>query len=242
MKIKIVKSSALDTRISFIVKESSPTIPDFKADKGEIAVRYEGAQTLLYCGLGEGKKISPATLRSVAAAAIQKAAALKRGEVCLQEPALTEPIEGSAAACLEGVLLGSYSFTKYKSEKPQQVVKCEFVTTGLSPRQAESIVAVCDCVDYARDLVNDNAGTITPQRLAHEAKALADDKLLSCTILTEKEIDKQDLGLLKAVGQGSRPSSAKASPSTRAGRTSKASATSKPCAATWLAPRPCWAS
>jgi leucyl aminopeptidase len=202
MKIKVVTASKLDTHIIFITKEDAQTVKDFKAESGTSALRYEGAATLIYCGLGETAKISAQTLRSAAAVGIQRAAEIKRARVAMLEPVLSDQVDGGAMAVVEGALLGSYAFDTYKSEKTFRVTSCEFVSESLTPREVTAIAALCDCVAYARDLVNENAGEVHPLRLAQEARALAASKTMRCTVIDEKGIAKLGLGLLKAVGQG----------------------------------------
>ena len=56
--------------------------------------------------------------------------------------------------------------------------------------------------NYARDLVNELAHVMTPQGLAKEALKLKDHPSMKVTILDEKAIKKNKMGLLQAVGQG----------------------------------------
>jgi leucyl aminopeptidase len=202
MKLKIVTASKLDTIITFASNEQADIIKDFSGDKGETAVRYEDKATLIYCGLGKEIAITADTLRFAAATAVQKAIGLKREKIAMLEPVLESDIPTSAQALIEGALLGVYSFSRFKSEKPFVPERCEFVSESITQRSADAIAVLCESVAFSRDLVNDNAEAVTPARLAHEACTIALDGKIECTVLGEKEIDKQGLGLLKAVGQG----------------------------------------
>lgn len=203
MKVKIVKSSNIDTQIRFITKEDAGAIRDFKGESGNIAVIYDKKQTLIYCGLGEKKKVTTDTIRGAAAGGIKRAVDLKRKRVALIDPKPGRAVDHSSVSCLEGALLGAYSFGKYKTEKPHGISLCEFVTAGISRHEADTVSAVCDCTFYARDLVNDNAHVTYPEQLAREARKIASSNSVSCTVLTEREISRKGLGLLEAVGQGS---------------------------------------
>jgi leucyl aminopeptidase len=126
---------------------------------------------------------------------------LKRAAVSLMMPDLCGKAGESAA--LEGAILGSYQFDKYKSEKKPALEKIECVGSSLTASQTHDIETACSAALYARDLTNENASVMTPARLALEARALGRTGKLKITVLDEKTIDKKGLGLIKAVGQGS---------------------------------------
>jgi len=204
MKVTISKTPKSDTHITFLTEESKVKPKDFEGKKDEITVRYKNKNTIIYCGLGKGEKCTDTVLRSAAATGIRKAMDLKRKKVSFIEPKIKNPKRLPAISLIEGTLLGSYTFTKYKSEKPKTVNTIEVVSRDLTKKEAQNTASVCESINYARDLVNDNANEIFPQRLAEEAKSIAslsDD--ITCTILTDKEIKEKGLRLLYAVGQGS---------------------------------------
>ena len=204
MNLTLSRQPRFPTRLSFLVKKERLDIPDFTGDAGEIAVRYEQKTAVIYCGLGEKKSCTPGKLRAAAAGGIRKALELKRDAVSLIAP--EEKLCGKAGgrAAVEGALLGAYRFVKYKSEKPVALAKLECVAPALTPALLRQIETECAAVCFARDLVNENASVMTPERLAQEARALARKGAnLRVTVLDEKEIARKGLHLLKAVGQGS---------------------------------------
>ncbi len=204
MKITVAKSPKYYTHIAFVTEEHKVKPRDFEGKKNEISVRYDTKETVIYCGLGEKGKCDDTILRSAAAAGIRKAGDLKRKKVSVIEPKIMKSSKSSAIALLEGVILGSYTFTKYKSEKPEAVNTVEFVSNTITGKEVKEVAATCKSVCYSRDLVNSNANEIYPERLAKEARSIAaSSKAVTCTVLTEKEIKKKGLGLLNAVGQGS---------------------------------------
>ncbi len=203
MKITISEQAQYSTQIVFIFEGSKPSIVDFEGKKEEISVRYNNENTKIYCGLGPKKNCTDEIVRSAAGVAIRKGADLKRSELSVIVPVLKRKGVRAAQAAVEGILLGSYTFTKYKSDNKTSIKKVEVVTKDLSLSAVKALAKIKEGVFLTRDLVNDNASVITPQKLAEEAKKIAaKNKQLSCTILSEKEIDKKGLGLLKAVGQG----------------------------------------
>ncbi|MDD5675146.1 MAG: leucyl aminopeptidase [Chitinivibrionales bacterium] len=205
MKIILSSKAHHATIIKFMLADEAkrspaPAIADFKGEKDEVAVRYNGDRTIIYCGLGEKSKYSTLQIRAAAARGIQKAIDLKRGDVSLVSPQVLS--RGEAEACLEGVLLGADKFTKYKSDKPKTPVLVEMVTK--SPRPVlRTLQAVCDGTLAARALVNENAHTIVPEYLARYARRICKAGKIACTVLDEKELARKGLGLIVAVGQGS---------------------------------------
>jgi leucyl aminopeptidase len=201
MKIKSSKTAHFSTSILFKSKELSSDIFDFKGDAEEISVRYQNEQTLIYCGLGEKQLVTSTILRTTAALAIRKVIDLKRDQVSvlLDEELITTP--DAQKAVMEGIWLGSYKFDLYKSEKSHRVTTVE-ITGTVSNTNLHHAEVLCNSINYARDLINENASTVTPERFAAEAKKLAK---VGCkiTILDEIEMKKQGLGLIYAVGQGS---------------------------------------
>jgi leucyl aminopeptidase len=200
MKLKISKTAHLSTRLLFRVKNAKPAMADFEGEKNEISVRYEGNVALIYCGLGDENAVSGRIVRTAAAKGVQKAIELKRSEVSVDLPSAVFPWR----AALEGALLGAYTFAKYKSNKGAVLAAVELAGEPVSPSEAQQVCALCDSVNFARDLVNENAHVVFPEAFAKEARTLARKSRMKCTVLTEKDIDKKGLGLLKAVGQASR--------------------------------------
>ncbi len=201
MKIKVSKSIHFTSQIQFLFKEEDIRIPDFMADAGEVGVRYSGENTIIYGGMGEKDSVTNAIIRNVSAKAIQKAIELKRDKVSVIIPSSDAPAEGSKAV-IEGIILGAYKFDKYKSEKAHQVDTVELVG-AISSADAQKITSICEAVNYSRDLVNENASVITPERLAKEASELEKYDNVKVTVLKSKELEREGLGLICAVGQGS---------------------------------------
>lgn len=204
MKVRLVDSPDCKTQLRFVTEEQSGPITDFEGRRGRTALRYEDDVTVVYCGLGKTADCTSMVLRSAGGDGISAAAGLKREVVAVVPPDLGENRQDHERACLEGVLLGGYSFRRYKSESRQGIREIEFVGRLLSETEIATLETVCESTLFARDLVNENASIVTPEYLASQARALAKGKKsLSCTVLGEKEIEQHGLGLLKAVGAGS---------------------------------------
>jgi leucyl aminopeptidase len=93
---------------------------------------------------------------------------------------------------LEGFVLNSYRFDKYRSKKnddSEPKVQVEKVTIAAAPagrttaRSAiERLRAVCDAVFLARDLINEMSSVKTPTYLGKQAKEIAKKHGLECQV------------------------------------------------------------
>jgi leucyl aminopeptidase len=207
MKLTVSKSSHYQTIVQFLTKEDlrSQKVQDFEAGKKDLTVRYDGKKAIIYCGLGSREALTSAVIRSAAAAGIRKALSKKRSEVSIAVPAAFRrfPAADAWVPALEGAVLGSYSFVKYKKEKGTTLSALELCGEHIQQHDAGRVLSVCDCVNYSRDLVNENAHIAHPEFLVQEAHALAKTGGMSITVLNEKDLEKKGLRLLSAVGQGS---------------------------------------
>lgn len=114
--------------------------------------------------------------------------------------------EGVEAFC-EGLALGSFRFDTHKTNsKKRQRTR---VTLAL-PDPSRSVRArirkaalVCAGVNYARSLAHEPANVINPVTLAARARAMARAAGLKCTIVDHREMRRQGMGAMLAVGQAS---------------------------------------
>jgi leucyl aminopeptidase len=169
------------------------------------------ARRVALLGVGAGETMSAADLRSYAARAARAANRAKAKSLTLVLP------RGSSGTALrhvaEGVELGSYRFTKYMTGErvPKEVLEQVSIPVGgrmaAGQKNADAIVLgqqVGRAVCLARDLINEPANELAPERLAAEAQRMAKANGIRCTVFDRREIKKQGMKLLLAVGRGSR--------------------------------------
>ncbi len=203
MKILRSKEAKYPTHVRFLFSHEADDLSDFEGKSGETAVRYEQDLTIIYCGLGEKDDFAPHKMRTAAANGAGQLQKLGRIGVSIILP---EPVEDQILtdlACVEGMLLGSYDFSAYKSKKEKKVRTCQFVGMKASNPKIKKTSAACEAVCYARDLVNENAHVVYPEMLAAEAKKIAKNEGFSIKVINEKQMVKMGLGLIHAVGKGS---------------------------------------
>jgi len=107
-----------------------------------------------------------------------------------------------AAASVEGLLLGSYRFTGYKSDPRPSKIQ-EILLPGGGSEAIARGAAFADATTLARDLTNEPSSTLTPSALAPRAQEVADVAGLECTIYDEERLGAEGFGGLLAVGRGS---------------------------------------
>jgi leucyl aminopeptidase len=175
----------------------------FKAKVGDGAVvptlGRMPAKMIVVAGLGAAGKAGPAELRRAAGAA---------GRRLLDSPtialALHEAVDHphAARAALEGVLLGSYKFTEFKSDpKPSKIQS--ILVFGAAEDELERAATAAEATMLARDLINTPASALTPDALARRAREVADVSGLTCTVWDEDELRERGFGGVLGVAQGS---------------------------------------
>jgi len=186
---------------------------DITGAKDSMSVVYTGSKKtprLIVVGIGESVDLSMERLRRAAAAAVQRATALKCERVASLLPSSTISIEDVAQSIVEGAILGSYSFDKYFTEKkPEEKKRIAQVTlmpddNELAPvrRGVARGEAIAEGVTLARDLANAPSNEIYPETLAARCRQLG--KLgVKVTVMTRTQIQRLGMGGLLAVNQGS---------------------------------------
>jgi leucyl aminopeptidase len=201
MKVSISDTPKHLTHIVYISEEEKQRVPDFSGKKNEVHVIYDNKKAIIYCGIGEKKNITDAVIRNSTAYAIQKALELKREEVSVL--IFWDNKKTYWKEALEGCILGSYKFTKYKTEKEPTITSINLVGKNINNKEVEKKQFICECVNFARDIVNENAHVANPQYIAQIAKEIAKTSKLKIEILDEKQIAKKGLRLIEAVGAAS---------------------------------------
>jgi len=120
----------------------------------------------------------------------------------------------SIRAMVEGLVLGSYTFTKYKSKKAKCPVK--MVEISLEGHEAHEISMetaaravhngeiAASATNYTRNIVNTPPDDFYPETMAKKAKKLAKELGLGCKILGVKALEKEKMHTLLAVARASR--------------------------------------
>jgi leucyl aminopeptidase len=170
---------------------------------------------LIAVGLGDPSKITLQTLREAAAALARAAHKMRLPslEIALPQINAVSPAD-TAEAVVDGFLLGNFDYAEYKgtiSREKQEKSENAPVSLGLAAgadlsaaqRGAARGRILADAQNFARTVASRPGNDVNPPVLAKTAQQLARSCGLSCRILDEKELARQGMGGILAVGGGS---------------------------------------
>jgi leucyl aminopeptidase len=180
----------------------------------ETAFLPRGNQWVLVVGLGKAKDLSVERVRQFAGTAAKSIRARGHRHVVL--PVLRERNLGDAAtvaqALTEGALLGLYRYDKLrkvpKHEQNKQIDAITMVVEragDIAParRGAEKAQVIAEAVTLVRDLITGPSNLVTPTYLANQARAIAKQHRLRCTVIPFVQLKRQGFGGIVGVAQGS---------------------------------------
>jgi leucyl aminopeptidase len=172
------------------------------------------AKRVLVIGLGNAALFGLDTIRRISAESgrflrnlgVTRVAAITPGAII----AGIGP-EAAAQAFTEGMLMGLYSFNKYREqsrENPQEFAefllvdqeqnKIKMLQTGIATG-----LVIAEATALARDLVNTPGNDMTPSHLAEEAGKLAKTHGLELDVLEKRQCQDLGMGAFLSVTQGS---------------------------------------
>ena len=171
-------------------------VSGFEGKAGEVlVVPHSEAAAMVLVGLGD--EVSFGSLRAAAGESIRKVKSAKA--VTLLGLA---DLELATSAVVEGSLLGSYSFSEYRSESDSTGVG-ELVVVGGNEIEVATAQEAASATMLARDWINTPAKDKAPARLANIVHDEAQISGLSVEIWDEDKIDAERLGALQGVASGS---------------------------------------
>ncbi len=180
----------------------------FTAGEVRTLTTVEGTRLvkIFLVGCGAGKECKPNNFRIAAGEAIRELRDLKVKTAVVAAPILLNAQRAHYLQALaEGLFLGAYTFTKYKSDaKPGEQIKLEICSTiptaATVISQAEIISSA---VSMSRNLVNEPGNVVYPESMAAKASEIAAELGLNIEILDEAAMEEQQMEALLAVGRGS---------------------------------------
>jgi leucyl aminopeptidase len=183
------------TRLTFYRTQDNAA--DFNAEVDEVNVRTEGDILTICCGCGE--TATAAIVSKTVAYGIQRAEYLNWPTLSIIIPDWFD--KSLTIACVEGIVLGSYKFDQYKTKKYHHLSTIEIITDKITDNELKESLIVCQCTNYARDLVNRNAKDKHPDIFANYIKNELTTIGLDVKILPDELMSR--FGLIQAVAEGS---------------------------------------
>jgi leucyl aminopeptidase len=165
---------------------------------------------VLFMGLGKEENLNRDKLRVISGKTVKKAKELKCESININViRSIKASFADSLSSMIEGLYLGDYKFTKYKTDK-KIAKELEVNISGLTEEEVTGANTVYDeakmlseATILARDLVNEPANVLTPKVLAKEAKQLGDKYGFEVEVLDKKEIEALNMDAFLSVAKGS---------------------------------------
>jgi len=167
------------------------------------------AAQILLVGLGGEAEVVNDTWRKAAARARKEAAAVGATELAIYL-APGKDLDSTVSAAVEGVLLASYQFNKYRSnaKAPTELKGLTFFAPRLKrssalQQAADRAQTIAAAVFLARDLINEPPSVTTARFLGEQAELHCRGRGLSVEVWGMRKIEAMKLAGLLAVNRGS---------------------------------------
>ncbi|HEX2702882.1 MAG TPA: leucyl aminopeptidase [Solirubrobacteraceae bacterium] len=172
---------------------------------GSLALTHVNGRRLLLAGLGAREEFDGEAARAAAAGAAKRARELGARALCWEAPAGSDA--RIAAALVEGTILASYRFDRYRTSDVDEadgglesLTICAADDYGAALARAQ---VIADAVNSARLLQDTPANDMTPTALADRARAIASEHdSLTVRVDGRKELVERGMGAFAAVAQG----------------------------------------
>lgn len=194
--------------VLFTAKDQFTTRPfrasEFDGELGSSALYHAEDRLEIHIGLGQQESLSGHSYRLAAAHAARKATAAGSTEIALDISETEEFVSEIA----EGLLMGFYRFDQFRSDTPEQSLK---KVTLVGPKktlkstraQIARGIAIGSSISYCRELGNLPGNEIYPEKLALEARQIAESDVVKCKIWNLAGLKREHFGGIVAVGAGS---------------------------------------
>ena len=167
------------------------------------------ARRIVVVGLGKRAETTPETVRRAAAAAVRRARDLGARAVATEVLGDRLPARARAQAVVEGAILGTYTFDRYKREKSDKQVQTLQLAEPDGRHRREAAHGArrgevfARATWLARDLINAPANEVNPAHLAKVALDLAKEAGLAVQVFERADCRKMGMGAFLGVAAGS---------------------------------------
>jgi leucyl aminopeptidase len=185
----------------------------FQAKAGQVThLHVNGglrAPRVVVVGLGKRADTTAEVVRRAAAAGLRRARDLGARAVAMELLGDRLPARARAQALVEGGILGTYTFDRYKREKSDKRVESLVVVEADGRQRRDAAEGVrrgdvfAQATWFARDLINMPANDVHPSHLARVATEIAKDAGLEVQVLDRAECKKLGMGAFLGVAAGS---------------------------------------
>ena len=196
---------ALDGDVAALAKlasfEGKPGQSVLVPSSGRVA-----ADAVLLLGVGDPSAVTLDGMRRAGASLSRASTKIATVATTLLDAAPSgEPPAAAAEALAEGVLLGAYQFLDYKSKATASSLRRVAVLDGRADvkRGLDRGNVVAHAAIWARDVVNEPAGSQSPSDFVATARRLLARSGVTVQVLGDAQLRAQRMGGVLGVGQGS---------------------------------------
>jgi leucyl aminopeptidase len=187
----------------------APGSDDVKSSYKKATLVYPGTpRRALVVGLGGRDDFVPERARVAAAIAARTAGSLDTSSLALRGPEDEDPA-AVASAMVEGAILASYRFDRFKSKEDEEdgdskgLAEITLIAAGGLGAAVEAARIGAEAENFARELQDLPSNVVTPSYLAGRASAIAEEHdSVTCEALGRDEVKEKGMGGLVAVSQG----------------------------------------
>jgi leucyl aminopeptidase len=202
---QLEKFRTLDAGVKKVV-EKAVKEDKWNFDAGEmkfLRIFGENISNLILFGLGRPKDLSYEKIRKLTAKAY-KAVSGKPAKLAVFIPEMRgKKYPETVRSVVEGLMLTDYSFDNYKKSKGgiKELLLNTFTATADIQEAVREAQTLAECTNIARDLVNEPANVMFPEKLAEESVKLGKKYGFEAKIIDEKGIEKLGMEAYLAVAR-----------------------------------------
>ena len=207
------KETNIQKCLSFLSKENKDRILNsvsLDLSNGEVGdyllvAGDEKVKRIIFFNLGDKKTLSNDKLRAHGSNVYSLVNSKKIKSMYIDSKSFMLSTNDKVQAFVEGLVLGSYKFEDYKSNKDKNNHLSKISIWG---NVDDSIVkkgqVLANSVCFARDLGNHPANILTPTYFANESKRISKAKNMKCTVYDVTKFEKMGLGSFFGVARGAK--------------------------------------
>lgn len=205
-KIQISKKSKCNDRILLVKKESDlkallnndkteKKIKSLLTDANKVVHFFDGENLTVICKTDKDLEVN----RINANACFKVLGQFKIKEVSIQSVCDEE----ENYSFVEGLLLSTYTFTKYKSDAKEIILNIDLADGVLSKTNLTFLEVNVETNSLAKDLVNEPQSYLNAVQYAKDIQKLGKEFGFETVVFDKKEIEKLKMGGILAVNKGS---------------------------------------
>ena len=207
------KDSNVEKSISFLTKEDQKNILDSLSidlsdgDSGNYIILPGSSnfKRIMLFNLGDKKTLTNDKMRAFGSKLYSLVNSKKITKMVLNTKSFSMTSNDKSQSIIEGMVLGSYKFEDYKSNKNKKNYLTDISLMGsIDKTIVKKAQIIGESVCFARDLGNHPANILTPTYLANESKRISKAKNMKCTVIDVSKFEKMGLGSFYGVARGAK--------------------------------------